>query len=146
MTDAHETNFRQRADRKLTQGVVLLLVAGGIWAALAYQLFAPFSIKRDSHGSIECASRVFYDDGEGEDRRSRLKTYDEAEGTRCALARDSADMLGLLLVSLPFAVIGTIRFTSGSVTMSLRHHEDELALEAERRAESAGPTGARPRA
>ncbi|MFD6225794.1 hypothetical protein ACFWFZ_02745 [Streptomyces sp. NPDC060232] len=148
--DAHEITFRQRASRKQTQGISLLLVAGCIWIALAYQLFAPFSIQRDSNGSIECASRVFYDDGADDGRRSRLKTYAEAEGTRCAVARDFADMLGLLVLSLPFAAIGIFQCTSGALTLALRHHEDELALKAERPAEPAtpaepaGPAGATP--
>ncbi|MEU6758534.1 hypothetical protein [Streptomyces sp. NPDC046685] len=125
--DTHEIAFRQRADRQQTRGVLLLLVTGCIWLTLAYQLFAPFSIERDANGSIECASRVFYDDGD-DGRKSRKQTYEAAEGIRCAVARDPADMLGLLLFSLPFMVVGICQFASGTLKLALRHHEDELTL------------------
>lgn len=131
--DAHEITFRQRADRNQTRGIFLLLVVSCIWLTLAYQLFAPFSIKRDANGSIECASRVFYDDGDDDGRKSRKQTYEEAEGIRCAVARDPADMLGLLLLSLPFAAVGIFQYTSGALTLALRHHGDEVAhLKSER--------------
>ncbi|GGP99176.1 hypothetical protein GCM10010215_26150 [Streptomyces virginiae] len=79
-------------------------------------MFAPFSIERDANGSIECASRVFYDDGD-DGRKSRKQTYEEAEGIRCAVARDPADMLGLLLLSLPFAATGIFQYTSRALAL-----------------------------
>ncbi|MFF4260777.1 hypothetical protein DEJ51_30675 [Streptomyces venezuelae] len=95
-------------------------------------MFAPFSIERDANGSIECASRVFYDDGD-DGRKSRKQTYEEAEGIRCAVARDPADMLGLLLLSLPFAATGIFQYTSRALALALRHHGDEVAhLKSER--------------
>ncbi|MFJ3973852.1 hypothetical protein [Streptomyces sp. NPDC090021] len=143
--DAHEIAFRQRADRMQTRGIFLLVAAGCIWLALAYQLFAPFSIKRDANGSIECASRVFYDDGDDDSRQSRRKTYEDAEGIRCAIARDPADMLGLLLLSLPLAAIGISQYTSGALSLTLRHHKDEVAyLKSARTTEPADPAGETP--
>ncbi|MFF3861827.1 hypothetical protein [Streptomyces sp. NPDC002209] len=119
--EAYEITFRQRAERKRTVGVFLFIATGGIWLWLAYQLFAPFSL--GSSGTRTCASRVFYDEGD-----SGKRSYADAEGDRCAVARDSADLLGMLVVSLPLAAVGVFQYTSGTVSLALRRHTEELAV------------------
>ncbi|KJY40783.1 MULTISPECIES: hypothetical protein [unclassified Streptomyces] len=119
--EAYETTFRERAERKRTVGVFLFIAAGGIWLWLAYQLFAPFSL--GSSSGRTCASRVFYDEGD-----SGKRGYADAEGDRCAAARDSADLLGMLVVSLPLAAVGLFQYTSGTVSLAMRRHTEELAV------------------
>ncbi|MEU9181993.1 hypothetical protein AB0C90_35200 [Streptomyces sp. NPDC048550] len=121
--EAYEITFRERAERKRTLGVFLFVAAGGIWLWLAYQLFAPFSLSYGSSSSKTCASRVFYDEGD-----SGKRSYAAVEGDRCAAARDSADLLGMLMVSLPLAAVGVFQYTSGSVSLAMRRHAEELAV------------------
>ncbi|MEV0413986.1 hypothetical protein AB0I68_25035 [Streptomyces sp. NPDC050448] len=121
--EEYEMAFRERAERKRTLGVLLLIAAGGIWLWLAYELFAPFSLDYGSHSSTTCASPVFYDEGS-----SGKHGYAEAEGDRCAVARDSADLLGLLVVSLPLATVGVFQYTSGTVALAARRHTEELTV------------------
>ncbi|MBT2457343.1 hypothetical protein [Streptomyces sp. ISL-86] len=125
----YDKAFRDRADRRQTWGVFLLLVALGIWLWVAYQLLAPFSITRSgtSH-DLDCGSRVFYDAGE-----SGRESYAEAEGERCAAERDLADPLALLLLALPFAVGGAFQYASGTFALRMSEHAAEVArLEAAR--------------
>ncbi|MBT2406627.1 MULTISPECIES: hypothetical protein [unclassified Streptomyces] len=123
----YDKAFRDRADRRQTWGVFLLLVALGIWLWVAYQLLAPFSISGTSH-DLDCGSRVFYDAGE-----SGRKSYAEAEGQRCAAERDLADPLALLLLALPFAVGGAFQYASGTFALRMSEHAAEVArLEAAR--------------
>ncbi|MFD0266626.1 hypothetical protein ACFVGY_08520 [Streptomyces sp. NPDC127106] len=127
--EAHETTFRERADRKRTLGVFLLIAAGAIWLWLAYQLLAPFTVNYGSSRSIDCASPVFYDEGDG-----KRRSYAATEGERCATERDPADLLVLLTLSVPLAAAGTFHYARGTVALDLRRHEDELAqLRAERK-------------
>ncbi|MGW5347727.1 hypothetical protein [Streptomyces sp. NPDC004050] len=128
--EAHETTFRARADRMRTLGVYLLIAAGAVWLWLAYQLLAPFTVNYGSSRSTDCASPVFYDEGDG-----RRRSYADAEGQRCATERDPADLLALLILSVPLAAAGTFQYTRGTVALDLRRHEEELAhLRAERKA------------
>ncbi|MET9962027.1 hypothetical protein ABZ128_23740 [Streptomyces sp. NPDC006326] len=119
--EAYETAFRARAERRRTLGFGLLLAASGIWLWLAYQLFVPFTIEY-GRNDTDCASRVFYDDGD-----TGRVSYADAEGERCAGARDWAELLGMLLVSVPLAAGGVHQYASGSIAMTLRRHEDETA-------------------
>ncbi|MEU2390677.1 hypothetical protein [Streptomyces sp. NPDC007369] len=128
--EAYETTFRERADRKRTLGVFLLIAAGAIWLWLAYQLLAPFTVNYGSDRTIDCASPVFYDEGDG-----KRRSYAAAEGERCATERDPADLLALLTLSVPLAAAGTFQYARGTVALDLRRHEDELAhLTAEHKA------------
>ncbi|MER7468000.1 hypothetical protein [Streptomyces sp. NPDC097981] len=121
--EEYEESFRQRAERKRSLGVLLLIATGGIWLWLAYQLFAPFTLHYGASNTATCASRVFYDEGQ-----SGRRSYAEAEGERCAVARDPADMLGLLVVSLLPAAAGGLQYASGTLTLALRRHDQELAV------------------
>ncbi|MEU7553922.1 hypothetical protein AB0B01_16510 [Streptomyces sp. NPDC044571] len=120
-TEVHEAAFRARAERRRTIGFGLLLAASGIWLWLAYQLFVPFTLDHNGR-SHDCASRVFYDDGD-----FGTRSYADAEGDRCAGARDWAELLGLLLVSVPLAAGGVYQYASGALTVALRRHEDDTA-------------------
>ncbi|MFB7467798.1 hypothetical protein ACFCZ1_30640 [Streptomyces sp. NPDC056224] len=110
----YDTAFRARASRKQTWGFGLIAAASGIWLWLACQLLLPYTVGHDQ----ECTSRVFYESTRG--------SYANAEGTTCAMERDWADLLAVLLLSLPCAVVGTVLYTSGSADNRLSRHMAEV--------------------
>ncbi|MEV7525072.1 hypothetical protein [Streptomyces sp. NPDC091371] len=117
----YDTAFRARATRKMTWGFGLLAAAAAVWLWLAAQLLLPFTPAGDDDN--DCESRVFY--GE-EDRRGRPSSYVEAEGKACDTERDPAELLALLLLSLPFAVVGTVLYTAGRTEDRLSYHAAEV--------------------
>lgn len=125
----YDKAFRDRADRRQTWGVFMLLVAVGIWLWVAYQLLAPFTLNRGGSYKVDCGSRVFYETGESSGKHS----YASVEGDRCAAERDLADPLALLLLSLPFATGGVFQYASGTFALRMSEHTAEVArLEAVR--------------
>lgn len=129
LVQVYDRDFRERATRKQSLGVCLLIATGGIWLWIAYLLLVPFTLGNGSNGSNghshshgrECASRVFYGAGESGDKR----TYADLEGERCAAERDVADSLALLLVSLPFATIGLFHYAAGTANLQIAQHASE---------------------
>ncbi|MFD7258457.1 hypothetical protein [Streptomyces sp. NPDC059874] len=117
----YDTAFRARAARKQAWGFGLLAAAAAVWLWIGAQLLLPFTPADDDDN--KCESRVFYSD---EDRRGRSLSYVEAEGEACDDERDTAVLLALLLLSLPFAVVGTVLYTSGSTEDRLSHHAAEV--------------------
>ncbi|MFG2984074.1 hypothetical protein ACGFYQ_22935 [Streptomyces sp. NPDC048258] len=113
----YDTAFRARANRKQAWGFGLIAVASGIWLWLACQVLLPYSVEH-GRNDRECASRVFYE--------STRESYADAEGTTCAMERDWADLLAVLLLSLPFAVVGTVLYTSGAADNRLSRHVAEV--------------------
>ncbi|AZM87110.1 MULTISPECIES: hypothetical protein [Streptomyces] len=117
----YDNAFRERARRKQAWGFFLLVASAGIWLWIAVQLLLPYPVTgRDD----ECQSRVFYT--KQTDRGRPYEGYAEAEGTRCAAERDWAELLALLLLSLPTAVVGTVLYTSGSTGHQLSEHTAEV--------------------
>ncbi|MER5935074.1 hypothetical protein [Streptomyces sp. NPDC002054] len=104
-------------------GLGLLAVAAVVWLWVVHQLVAPFTVERSSGRELECASRVFYDAGEAGQKRF----YSDVEGTLCAAERDTADLLALVVLSLPFAAVGTTLYASGATSARLSEHTAELA-------------------
>ncbi|MFB6558297.1 hypothetical protein ACFCYH_05170 [Streptomyces sp. NPDC056400] len=105
-------------------------MAGGIWLWGAYLLLVPFTLGNGANGHSngrECASQVFYGAGES----GRKRGYADLEGERCAAERDVADSVALLLVPLPFAVIGLFHYTAGTLALQTAHHASEMTRLAE---------------
>lgn len=119
LTLVYDQEFRELGRRRQAWGTGLLAVASLIWLWLAFQLFVPFTIDR-AGSDVDCESRVFYDSG-----RSHAP-YDSAEGERCSVARDLAPMLAALVVSLPFAAVGTILCATGSAAVRTSVHAAEI--------------------
>ncbi|MFJ3728384.1 hypothetical protein ACIPYQ_38260 [Streptomyces sp. NPDC090045] len=120
----YDKDFRERASRKQSLGVYLLMATGAIWIWVAYLLLVPFTLGDGTRGHSngrECASRVFYDAGDSGDKR----TYADREGERCAAERDLADSLAWLLISLPFATIGLFHYTAGTLRLQMAQHASE---------------------
>ncbi|MEU9301677.1 hypothetical protein [Streptomyces sp. NPDC048269] len=113
----YDTAFRARASHKQAWGFGLIAAASGIWLWLACQVLLPYSVEH-GRNDRECASRVFYE--------STRESYAEAEGTSCAMERDWADLLAVLLFSLPLAVVGTVLYTSGATDNRLSRHVAEV--------------------
>ncbi|WP_329380955.1 hypothetical protein OG625_16205 [Streptomyces sp. NBC_01351] len=117
----YDTAFRARATRKMTWGFGLLAAAAAVWLWIGAQLLLPFTPADDDDN--DCESRVFYED---EDRRGRSLSYVQAEGKACDEERDVAVLLALALLSLPFAAVGTVLYTSGRTEDSLSYHASEV--------------------
>lgn len=122
----YDAAFRERAGRRQAWGFGLLAAAAGIWLWVAAQLVLPFHPGHDDDN--DCQSRVFYAD---EDRRGRQLSYAEAEGESCDRERDPAGLLALVVLSLPFAVTGTVLYTSAATGIRQSEHAAEMARLAE---------------
>ncbi|THA86599.1 hypothetical protein [Streptomyces sp. A0592] len=122
LVQVYEKDFRERASRKQSVGVFLLIATGAIWLWVGYLLLVPFTLDDGRSGSgRECASRVFYDPGES----GRKRSYADLEGARCAAERDVADSVAWLLLSLPLAAVGLHHCTVGTVGLQIARHESE---------------------
>ncbi|MFJ1565780.1 hypothetical protein ACIOG8_16380 [Streptomyces erythrochromogenes] len=130
LVQVYEKDFRERASRKQSVGVFLLIATGAIWLWVGYLLLVPFALDGGRSGSgngRECASRVFYDPGES----GRKRSYADLEGARCAAERDVADSVAWLLLSLPLAAVGLHYCTVGTVGLQIARHESEKTRLAE---------------
>ncbi|MFI8449219.1 hypothetical protein [Streptomyces erythrochromogenes] len=130
LVQVYEKDFRERASRKQSVGVFLLIATGAICLWVGYLLLVPFTLDDGRSGSgkgRECASRVFYDPGES----GRKRSYADLEGARCAAERDVADSVAWLLVSLPLAAVGLHHCTVGTAGLQIARHESERTRLAE---------------
>ncbi|MER5779927.1 hypothetical protein ABT144_37640 [Streptomyces sp. NPDC002039] len=96
-------------NRRQDWGIGLIAAASLIWLWLAYQLLFPFTVDTGRGRAEECDSRIFYYQGEW---RRGPDEYVDAEGNTCAVARDLAELLAALVLSMPLAVTGTILYTT----------------------------------
>ncbi|MEV7541204.1 hypothetical protein [Streptomyces sp. NPDC089915] len=118
----YDNSFRERARRQQVWGFCLLAASVGVWIWIAAQLLLPYSVT--GREGADCQSRVFYTE---ENERGRpYEGYADAAGARCATERDWAELLALLLLSLPTAVVGTVLYTSGSTGHRLSEHAAEV--------------------
>ncbi|MFJ7158381.1 hypothetical protein ACIQUQ_26055 [Streptomyces sp. NPDC101118] len=107
--------FRDRSGRRQAWGLGLLSLAFLSWLWLAYRLFVPYEAVYDRE-DVECPARVALD-------RTDLGP---GPAEACRLQRDTTELLGVLVVSLPFAVTGTVLYTSGGTAVRLSAHLMEL--------------------
>ncbi|MGW7356369.1 hypothetical protein ACWGI0_06790 [Streptomyces sp. NPDC054802] len=80
-------------------------------------LLRPYTIERSGGDDRECGARLLTDRG---------TANEGGEGT-CASERDWPELLGVLGLSVPVAVVGTALWTSGGVSHRLSEHAAEVA-------------------
>ncbi|MDF6021356.1 hypothetical protein [Streptomyces sp. JH34] len=105
-----ELDFRDKATKSRTRGVVLLSLAAVLWVWSAVLLTTPYQADRkpDDAYPVDCESRLFTDRG----------TANEGgiHGTYCAQERDWPKVLAVLGMSVPLSVAGGTLFAIGTVT------------------------------
>ncbi|MFF8606065.1 hypothetical protein ACF06X_09020 [Streptomyces sp. NPDC015346] len=107
---AYDIDFRARARRTQGWGLGLLAVSGLLWIWFAVLLFMPY---KAGESSRECTSRF---------TSESLHNSDSS----CVAERDWPELMALLGVSVPFAVVGAVLHTSGSVSHRMAEHLAEV--------------------
>ncbi|MFD7840065.1 hypothetical protein [Streptomyces sp. NPDC059761] len=99
-----------------------MAVAVLIWLWLGYLLLFPFSVDQGANlRSVECESRAFHQNGKF------AVSYHTDEGERCDAERDWGPMTAGLLLSLPFAVLGTGLYASGTSMLRTAAYAADIA-------------------
>ncbi|MFE5933822.1 hypothetical protein ACFQ69_00470 [Streptomyces sp. NPDC056470] len=106
----YDIEFRARARRTQGWGLGLLALAGLMWIWFAVLLFTPYSPEESSR---ECTSRF-----------SSENLHNGSSS--CVAERDWPELLAVLGGSIPFAVIGGVLYTSGSVSHRMAEHLAEV--------------------
>ncbi|WP_351225852.1 hypothetical protein [Streptomyces sp. NPDC002133] len=122
MTQLHllyDRDFREQAGRAKLWGAVLLGVAGLLWVWFAVLLFTPYQFDDGYSDPVNCDSPFFTD-------RSDANAA-AAEGSSCVAERDWPELLAVLGGSVPFAVTGTVLYTTGAVSKRISEHAAEIA-------------------
>ncbi|MFD3546303.1 hypothetical protein ACFWUW_11940 [Streptomyces sp. NPDC058655] len=118
----YDREFRVRGLREQGWGRGLLAVAVFIWLWLGYLLVFPFSADQGSNRKpVACESRAFHQDG------NYALSYATAAGERCDAERDWGPMAAGLLLSLPFAVLGSGLYMSGTSTVRTAAYAADIA-------------------
>ncbi|MER5550935.1 hypothetical protein ABT001_04490 [Streptomyces sp. NPDC002793] len=116
----YDLDFRDRARKTRTWGLVLLSLAALLWVWCAALLIMPYEVDRkpDDQYPRECASRLFTDRG----------TANEGvrSGDHCADERDWPEAIAVLGVSLPVSIVGVGLFTIGTVTRRMSSHSQAM--------------------
>ncbi|MEU2431617.1 MULTISPECIES: hypothetical protein [unclassified Streptomyces] len=116
----YDRDFREQGLRTRHWGILLLIVAGLLWAWFAALLFTPYQLDDGwSDEPTECESRFFTDRAEANETA--------AEGGQCAAERDWPKLLAVLGGSVPFAVGGAVLYAVGTVTCRISFHGAEMA-------------------
>lgn len=122
LAQVHDREFRIRGVREQGWGRGLMAVAVLIWLWLGYLLVFPFSAEQGANAEPQqCESRAFHQDG------SFPVSYRADEGERCDAARDWGPITAGLLLSLPFAVLGTGLYVSGTSTLRTAAYAADIA-------------------
>ncbi|MEU9700375.1 hypothetical protein [Streptomyces sp. NPDC047981] len=108
----YDIDFRARARRTQGWGLGLLAVAGLLWICFAAGIFFPYTTA-DGRDEDECESRW-------------SSEYLHSQRSSCVAERDWPEMTAVLAGSIPFAVIGGILWTSGSVSHRMAEHLAEV--------------------
>ncbi|MFI1453682.1 hypothetical protein [Streptomyces roseus] len=112
LAQVYDREFRVRGLRQQGWGRGLMAAAVLIWLWLGYLLVFPFSVDEGAHlKSVECESRAFHQDGRF------AVSYRADTGERCDAERDWGPITAGLLLSLPFAILGTGLYVSGTATL-----------------------------
>ncbi|MFE9251728.1 hypothetical protein [Streptomyces sp. NPDC007088] len=115
--------FRSGSERLRAWGVALLVLAGLLWVYAAWQMFTPYT---GEFGKVDCSGLAFQ---EREDlyREDPHRSTDSGDwgvynAQSCAVARDWAGPLTALVLSTPFATVGGILATTGTVSVRVSEH------------------------
>ncbi|MEU6623274.1 hypothetical protein ABZ926_21230 [Streptomyces litmocidini] len=106
----YDNAFRARARRTQGWGLGLLALAVLLWIWLAVLLFTPYETGESDH---DCTSRF-----------TSENLHDSDSG--CVNERDWPELLAVLGASVPLAVIGSVLYTSGSVSHRMAEHLAEV--------------------
>ncbi|WP_030692987.1 hypothetical protein [Streptomyces globisporus] len=106
----YDNAFRARARRTRAWGLGLLAVAVLLWIWLAVLLFTPYETAEYGR---ECTSRFTSENLHNSD-------------SRCVNERDWPELLAVLAASVPVGVIGSVLYTSGSVSHRMSEHLAEV--------------------
>ncbi|MFG2502123.1 hypothetical protein ACGFSB_28420 [Streptomyces sp. NPDC048441] len=98
----------------------MLVFASLFWVYAAWQLFTSYG---STYNQVDCPSPVNSDprDLYFEDSSD---IHDEA--LQCASDRSWPKPLAALVVSVPLSGVGAALFTAGTISVRLRHHDDDL--------------------
>lgn len=120
----YDVEFRARARRTQGWGLGLPALASLLWVWFAALLLAPYTLESTNGDGEECEPRLFAQWGTANEGGRR---------TTCESERDWPELLGILGLSVPVAVVGTALYTGGSVSHRMSEHAAEVArlLEAE---------------
>ncbi|MGW8777161.1 hypothetical protein ACWGNM_03695 [Streptomyces sp. NPDC055796] len=122
LAQIYDREFRVRGLRQQGWGRGLMAVAVLIWLWLGYLLVFPFSADQGAHlKSVECESRAFHQNGRF------AVSYRSDTGERCDAERDWGPITAGLLLSLPFAVLGTGMYVSGTSTLRTAAYAADIA-------------------
>ncbi|MET9808864.1 hypothetical protein [Streptomyces halstedii] len=114
----YDLQFRDRAARIRTWGLILLSLAGLLWIWCAVLLVTPYeadtSRGNDYRSPAHCESRLFTDRG--------TANHGIQEGNYCANERDWPEALAVLGLSVPLSAAGMGLFTAGSVSRRMSAH------------------------
>ncbi|MFP3992001.1 hypothetical protein U9R90_31915 [Streptomyces sp. E11-3] len=105
----YDLRFRERAQRDRGTGLVLLLIAVGLWFVCVWQLLMPY----DSTYRGKCDGPLFADDA----RRT---------ATVCDTGRRLAWPLGLLALSVPVSLTGGVLYTGATTRLVMSEHAAEM--------------------
>ncbi|MFJ3582702.1 hypothetical protein ACIPPS_10755 [Streptomyces sp. NPDC090127] len=108
----YDIAFRARARRTQAWGLGLLTVAGLLWIWCAVGIFLPYTVA-DGRDDDECEARFGSE-------------YLHNDRSDCVAERDWPEMVALLGGSIPFAVVGGVLYTSGSVSHRMAEHLAEV--------------------
>ncbi|WP_031082600.1 hypothetical protein [Streptomyces sp. NRRL WC-3549] len=118
----YDLQFRDRAARVRTWGVILLSLAGALWIWCAVLLVTPYeadtSTGTDHRSPAHCESRLFTDRG--------TANHGLREGDYCANERDWPEALAVLGLSVPLSAVGVGLFTLGTVSRRMSAHAEAM--------------------
>ncbi|MDT0426630.1 MULTISPECIES: hypothetical protein [Streptomyces] len=118
----YDLQFRDRAARIRTWGLILLSLAALLWIWCAVLLMMPYeadtSGKTDYRSPAHCEARLFTDRG--------TANHGLQEGNYCANERDWPEALAVLGASVPLSTVGVGLFTIGTVTRRMSAHGEAM--------------------
>ncbi|MEV7105518.1 hypothetical protein [Streptomyces atroolivaceus] len=116
----YDQDFRYRAGRTRTWGLVLLSLAALLWAWCAVLLLMPYEVDEepDDDYPAECESRLFTD----------RATANEGlrNGDYCGDERDWPEVIAVLGASLPVSITGVGLYTVGTVSRRMSAHSEAM--------------------
>lgn len=115
-----DLDFRDRAGRIRTWGLVLLSLAAVLWVWVGVLLLTPYTADRkpDDKYPDECESRLLTEWGTANEGKGH--------GDYCQQERDWPEVLGVLGLSVPISVAGGSLFTIGTVTRRMSAHAQAM--------------------